>query len=489
MKLRLDVDYPFPSRLKSFLFATLNRKNSKDYLKNAKIIAKMINESQKEIQAYWFFTPHTIPDKELLQLLDPEKHEIALHVANDPYGELDRLEKATKRKIGYYTVHGTARLLARLMWRRKIWEDRARIPEGFPLQSFYEFPTSGFDLVCYNRPTAEAVRMAELSITRGEVLHMHPEWLFQKGTINHRGAFYEPLKQILQVDNDLATVVVRRKLFFRIARYSETKEYERDFVPNEEFAKKLSERRVDVFTFLERTWCFTIPNLPKTWLKTEDNVALLEVTTYPAWLEQIGKKTRNMVRKADKSGIRVEVTEPSQPLAEGIWKIYNETPVRQGRTFPHYGESLQSVRGLFANGKDTFIAAYLQNELLGFIQLVHGDRIAIISQILSLQKHSDKAVNNALIAKAVDFCASKGDKWIMYARMGNHPSLDNFKLNNGFRKFIISRYYAPITKKGHAALRLGLHRDIKDILPERMKYRLIPVYNWISRNKIRLKRK
>ena len=86
IKLRIDVDYPYPSRTKSFLCVALRikSKKAKDYLKNARIIAKMINESPKEVKAYWFFTPYTIPDKKLLDLLNPEKHEVALHVANNP---------------------------------------------------------------------------------------------------------------------------------------------------------------------------------------------------------------------------------------------------------------------------------------------------------------------------------------------------------------------------------------------------------------------
>ena len=158
IKLRLDVDYAYPSRMKSFLYTALNRKTKKNYLKNSKTIAKMINESPREVKAYWFFTPYTTPDKELLELLTPDKHEVALHVANDPYGELEKLEKATNRKIKFYTVHGTARLLARLMWRRKLWEARASIPDGFPLQSFYEFPTLGFDRVCYDNPPVASHR-------------------------------------------------------------------------------------------------------------------------------------------------------------------------------------------------------------------------------------------------------------------------------------------------------------------------------------------
>lgn len=488
IKIRLDVDYAYPSRMQSFLYTALNRKSNKNYLKNSKIIAKMINESPREVKAYWFFTPYTTPDGELLELLSSDKHEVALHVANNPYVELEKLEKATSRKVRYYTVHGTARLLARLMWRRKLWEARAPIPDGFPLQSFYDFPTLHFDRTCYENPPARAVEIAEASIAKGEVLHVHPEWLFQRGTFNPRGPFYESLKQILQVDTELGTLVFQKRGFAKFARYVETKEYERDFMPTERFFQKLSERGVDIFTFLERTWCCPIANPSATWHRTEDNIGLLNVKTYGDWLEQIGKKTRNMVRKAEKSGVKTEVVENNDKLVEGVWKIYNETPIRQGRAFPHFGKSIQSVKLIVNAGTNfTYIGAFLQDEMIGFLQLVVGEGIAIISQILSLQRHSDKAVNNALVAKAVEVCAEKKCGWIMYGRMGNHPSLDNFKQNNGFAKFSLTRYYVPLSTKGRIAMRLGLHVQLKDVLPQRFKYSLIPVYNWVSRNRARVK--
>ena len=91
-----------------------------------------------------------------------------------------------------------------------------------------------------------------------------------------------------------------------------------------------------------------------------------------------------------------------------------------------------------------------------------------------MQKHWDKSVNNALLAKAVEFCASKGERWLMYGRIGNHPSLDKFKDNNGFVKYPITRYYVPITSKGKLAIKLGLHRELKDALPDSIKYPLLP---------------
>jgi hypothetical protein len=215
---------------------------------------------------------------------------------------------------------------------------------------------------------------------------------------------------------------------------------------------------------------------------------LLEIKTYDEWLKRVGKKTRNMIRKAEKAGVKIAVVEPSDKLAEGISKIYNETPIRQERAFTHYGEPIEVVRGnMYAAKNNTFIGAYLGEELVGFIQLLYGDNIAIVSNILSLQQHWDKALNNALLAKAVEVCAEKKQRWLMYGRIGNHPSLDRFKDNNGFVKFPIKRIYIPLSRKGRLAVKLGLHKDAKDALPEALKGFFIPLANWVSRTKIKVK--
>jgi ribosomal protein L9 len=99
----------------------------------------------------------------------------------------------------------------------------------------------------------------------------------------------------------------------------------------------------------------------------------------------------------------------------------------------------------------------------------------------------DKSLNNALLAKAVEVVASKGERWLMYGRIGNHPSLDRFKKNNGFIKYSIARYYIPLTTKGKAAVKLGLHRDLKDTLPEPLKNTFIPAVNFVSRTHVKLK--
>jgi hypothetical protein len=485
IKLRIDVDYPYPSRLRSFIYTALKINVGKDYLKNSKILARMINDSPKKVKAYWFFTFKTIPDEKLLSMLNGEKHEVALHVVNRPYREMAFLEKSTGKKIKYYTMHGTSRLLGRILWQR--WKAKApTIPQDFPLESFHKFPTVGIDRRCYANSTAKVVKIAADLIAEGKILELHPEWLFQRGTINRRGPYYRALSKILEVDEELEKVVVRKKSFVKIAR--DAREYQKNVYPTETLVGKLTDMGVDIFTFIERKWVYTIPQPPKSWRKAEDNIALLHVSSYEEWWRNVGKKTRNMVRKAEKNGVTTRVSTAEEELADGIWRVYNETPVRQGRAFPHYGAALQTVkRRLSASKNSTFIVAYIEDKLVGFIQLVHGDNIAVISQILSLQAQWDKAVNNALLAKAIEVCAGQKVNWVMYGRMGNHPSLDRFKQNHGFTKFALTRYYVPLTAKGEIAAKLGLHRDFKDVLPQSIKYRLIPVYNWVSRAKAKRK--
>src|SRR3972149_12042659 len=137
---------------------------------------------------------------------------------------------------------------------------------------------------------------------------------------------------------------IGKRYFFTFAY--DVKEYERNSAPTDEFVKLIAEKKTDIYSFLERSWCCPIADPPKKWLKAPDNVALVNISTYDEWLTRVGKKTRNMIRKAEKAGIKIEPVEPSEKLAEGIWKIYNESPIRQERPFSHYGKTLEQAKAM-----------------------------------------------------------------------------------------------------------------------------------------------
>ena len=486
--LRIDVDYPYTSRPKSFLSIALRVKSTRgtDYLKNARIIAQMINESQKEVKAYWFFTHYTIPDQRLLNLLGEVRHEVALHVATQPFREWRMLEEKTNRKIKYYTMHGTAGFLNQLLWGRKLSEAQPVIPKEFPLISFHDFKTMSLDRERYLYGYEGALKETETFVHEDIVMSIHPDWLFNQTVRTQRGAYYDVLKTMLDVDNDIEAVRIRKAVSVKIAR--DFREYHKKINPSPYFLSKLSERGIDVFTFIERRWCCPISKPSLAWVKSQDNIALLEINDYLSWMKLVGKKTRNLIRKAERDGVKLEVLPQNEKLAEGIYRVYNETPIRQGRAFPHYGETMETVSAnIYAEKESTFIGAYIGEEMAGFIQILHGDNVAILSNIISMQKYRDQSVNNALLAKAVEVCAFKRERWLMYGRMGNHPSLDKFKVNNGFVKYPVARYFIPLTPKGRFAIKLGLHRELKDSMPDFIKYQLLPLANWVSRTKVRVK--
>jgi hypothetical protein len=213
------------------------------------------------------------------------------------------------------------------------------------------------------------------------------------------------------------------------------------------------------------------------------DVAAIPVTDYKHWWEkQIGGKTRNMVRKSDKVGVKIEEVQLSDEFVHGIVAIFNQSPVRRGKRFWHYGRSFESVKeGLAADSREAiFIGAYLENELIGFIKLLLTDRYAMIVLILDKTTHRDKAPMNGMIAKAVQICAERNIPFLTYTvlRRGDHGE---FQKRNGFETIRIPEYFVPLTLKGAIALRLGLHKGVRPLIPEGMMVWLLALRSkWYS---------
>jgi hypothetical protein len=237
-------------------------------------------------------------------------------------------------------------------------------------------------------------------------------------------------------------------------------------------ALRRSNIRADLFTFLQKP-AEASPQYqyPFEW----DNLAVLPISTFDNWwTQQIGFKARNKAKQAEKKGIAVREVPFDDVLVQGIWEIYNEVPVRQGRRFPHYGKSLEAVRSMSATFLDssTFIGAFDRDKLIGFIKLTCDDTGAQagIMHILSMISYRDKAPTNALVVQAVRSSANLGVSRLVYANFGYgkkvRSSLSDFKERNGFQREDVPRYYVPITRWGALAFRLGLHRRFAEHMPE-----------------------
>lgn len=235
---------------------------------------------------------------------------------------------------------------------------------------------------------------------------------------------------------------------------------------------KKSLPRVDVFTFIQRV-SDTTPHFG--YVLEWDNLAVLPVSTFDDWMaNKIDFKVRNKIRKAAKSGVVVKEVPLDDELIKGISGIYNESPIRQGRRFGHYGVGLESLREMKSTFLDRsiFIGAFFENTLIGFIKLVTDESRtqAGLMHILSMIRHRDKAPTNALIAQAVRSCADRGIPFLWYANFSygkkEQDTLADFKRHNRFEKVELPRYYVPLTLLGRVALRLGLHHGVLNWIPE-----------------------
>ncbi len=238
---------------------------------------------------------------------------------------------------------------------------------------------------------------------------------------------------------------------------------------------KRSDLNADLVTFSQK-----LPDTtPKHDLYFEwDNLAAIRITTYRNWFDGIGDAVKRAIKRSQKLGVVVKEVDLDDSFVEGIKSIYDETPVRQGKRFWHYGKSFEAVKKQNSTYSDrsTYVGAYLNGELIGCAWLVRVDNAAHMIQIISKIKDYDKRPANALIAKAVEVCERKGMSYLMYGNyVYNDPnsSLTEFKRRNGFERIDVPRYYVALTWKGQLAVKLGLHRGVMGILPRAVRTTLL----------------
>jgi hypothetical protein len=250
--------------------------------------------------------------------------------------------------------------------------------------------------------------------------------------------------------------------------------------------------RIDLFTFTQ-----SLPDTqPKhTYPMEWDNLAVLSVSTFDEWYShQIRFAPRGRIRQAAKKGVTVREVPFDDSLIREIWKIYNESPICQGKRSRHYGSDLQTVHKKEATFPDrsVFVGAFLDAEMIGFLRIVVDEQRsqAMLIEFMSMVRHRDKCPSNALMAQCVRSCADRGVRSLIYERLAYGKKaadgLSQFKEVNGFERVDIPRYYVPLTRFGSLALRIGLHRSLADHLPatfaENIRHARSAWYSWRYRH-------
>lgn len=243
---------------------------------------------------------------------------------------------------------------------------------------------------------------------------------------------------------------------------------------------KEARAHADIFTFWQE--------LPETSPKFNFHhdwysLATLPISSYDHWwTKQIDSKTRNMVRKSEKKGIQIRLADFDDTFVKGITELFNETPVRQGYQFAHYGKTFETVKRELSKNlhKKFFLGAYYGEELVGFSILFDAGIFAVTNHFLCKIAYRDKATANGLMAKLVEECSNRGIPYLVYGQW-HERSLGDFARHNGFERIDLPKYYVPLTLKGKIALKLGIHQGLVPVIPKRLKLFLVELRRiWFS---------
>lgn len=169
-------------------------------------------------------------------------------------------------------------------------------------------------------------------------------------------------RKLQSAHDEIRSIQIKRLLFAKIARVH--KEYEMDFKLTPSMVNALRKEKVDVLTFVQRSWSKgQNQTLQPFGRKIEQNLLLLKLDSYDDWWKSIGKKSRNMIRKAIKSELQVMEIKQDEKLAQEMLNIYRSSRIKQQRKNLFWGLTLQAIKEELNSPNTVIVGAYFHAEL------------------------------------------------------------------------------------------------------------------------------
>ena len=226
--------------------------------------------------------------------------------------------------------------------------------------------------------------------------------------------------------------------------------------------------KADIFTFTQKLPA-TDPKhaYPMEW----ESTAVISLRSFKEWWEALPQESRKNVRRSEKRGTVVLTKDLDPEVVEGIRRVNDDCPMRQGVKNAYYGLTSEDTWKRYGEftGRCSFICAYSGEEMIGFLHLVYREDVAAILNLSVKPSEFDKRPANALVAKAVQVCEERGISHISYGlyNYGNKRDspLREFKVRNGFKEMLVPRYFVPLTTWGRICMKANLHRGLIGILP------------------------
>lgn len=202
-----------------------------------------------------------------------------------------------------------------------------------------------------------------------------------------------------------------------------------------------------------------------------DSIALITLKNWESWWMGLPQETRKNVRRSQRYGVRIARKPFGDELVRELVHLNNSSAIRQGRRYTHYAKPFDEVKKdhLSFLDRSEFFCAYFEEELVGYIKLVHRGKVASILNILTNETHKDKRPANALLEAVVKRCFEKQLTHLSYGffHHGNKrdESITQFKIRHGFEEALVPRYFVPLSPWGNLCLRTHFHRGWIGVLP------------------------
>jgi hypothetical protein len=299
--------------------------------------------------------------------------------------------------------------------------------------------------------------------------------------INHQGKeIFVPSRQI----NGRNVIVTGR--FIRTAAIQDETCIEGEIAPDPDgILAQLKEWKIkpDIFTFSQKV---TDPK-PRFPFKFEwENFAVIPITSYDDWFRnRVKPDVRQNIGRAEREGVIIRCVPYDDEFVQGVKEIYDESSVRQGRRFWHYGKSFKYLKDLHGTylSRAEYIGAYFRDDLIGFIKMVYVGKVARTMNVIAKQSHFRLRPVSALIAKAVQICEQRKVSYLVYGEYRfpgkAKSSFADFKKRNGFEEVLYPRYFIPLTAKGSLAVGFGLHRGLERRVPPRLRQTFVNLRSWL----------
>jgi hypothetical protein len=159
------------------------------------------------------------------------------------------------------------------------------------------------------------------------------------------------------------------------------------------------------------------------------------------YLKDIGAKSRNMNKKAEKNNIYCKTFNWNEKL-DDIFEINTSSEIRQGREMD-LSYKIYPKKVNYPKNEEDFnivhIGAFYGERLVGYVELYIYGNFAMVNRILGHKDFLKYGIMNLLMKHCVEYGINNNIKYINYLTMQNRKnnSLSAFKYRVGFREYSI----------------------------------------------------